>query len=224
MAECKWCKKKGFFVTVTKQGVCPACSAAINIEVESRKRVIQESVSLAEKSKNKDTQLSRLQLVEENCAALMKYTHAGINVMTPTPDELIRSCIQTRNEFVMQYIQEAIESASIKADVAATTRSKITAFTKAMETIGSLEKYADDKDGVYSSMKLIKGKVHSLQLNDYIAAAEKYEFKDQHVKALDQYQEALYFVKTDDIDDSVQSSEIKKIESKIIELKAKLNK
>ena len=59
---------------------------------------------------------------------------------------------------------------------------------------------------------------HETQLNAYLEAARKAEFKGQKKKALEQYKEALYFLKTDEIDDLSQAEEISKIEAKISEL------
>jgi len=50
-------------------------------------------------------------------------------------------------------------------------------------------------------------------LNKYLEEAGKAEFKGNLKKALDQYQEALYFLKNDDVDDILQSKEIASIES-----------
>ena len=51
-----------------------------------------------------------------------------------------------------------------------------------------------------------------------IEDAKKAEFKNQRKKALDKYYEALYFLKNDEIDDSLQQDHISMIESKIKEL------
>ncbi len=59
---------------------------------------------------------------------------------------------------------------------------------------------------------------HQTQLNAYLEAARKAEFKGQKKKALDQYLEALYFLRSDEIDDSLQAEKISELEAKISEL------
>jgi len=60
--------------------------------------------------------------------------------------------------------------------------------------------------------------IHKTQLNEYIEEAKKAEFKDQKSKALDKYQEALYFLQNDEIDDSLQKENIDELKAKISEL------
>ncbi|NLE21927.1 MAG: hypothetical protein GX624_03990 [Actinobacteria bacterium] len=60
--------------------------------------------------------------------------------------------------------------------------------------------------------------VHGAKLGGFIEAAEKAEFKGNKKRALDQYQEALYFLKTDDIADDSQASEIARIAAKVEKL------
>lgn len=60
--------------------------------------------------------------------------------------------------------------------------------------------------------------LHETQLNAFLEEARKAEFKGNKKKALDQYKEALYFLRNDEIDDSLQAGKIKEIEKKISEL------
>ena len=55
-------------------------------------------------------------------------------------------------------------------------------------------------------------------MSGYVETAEKAEFKGNTKQALDQYLEALYFLKTDDVDDQLQAAEIARISRKIAEL------
>lgn len=60
--------------------------------------------------------------------------------------------------------------------------------------------------------------LHNVQLEGYLDAAKRADFKGQKKKALDQYYEALYFLKHDEIEDSLQMEHISTIEAKIEEL------
>ena len=57
----------------------------------------------------------------------------------------------------------------------------------------------------------------------YLEAARKAEFKGNVKKAIDQYQEALFFIRNDDIDDTQQRFEINEIETKLTELRCRVN-
>lgn len=69
----------------------------------------------------------------------------------------------------------------------------------------------------------LKALVHDKQLDSMLDAARKAEFKGQKAKAIDQYQEALYFITTDKVDDTDQQGQIAEIETKIAQLSAAKN-
>gem|GEM_PF-6975939 len=59
----------------------------------------------------------------------------------------------------------------------------------------------------------ITQEIHKIQVNSFINEAKKAEFKGNIKKALDKYYEALYFLKTDKIDDAKQQETILAIEN-----------
>ena len=66
----------------------------------------------------------------------------------------------------------------------------------------------------------LKSLIHKTKLDKFLEAAKKAEFKGNKKKAIDQYQEALYFIRNDDVPDDQQGQYIEKIESKLKELGA----
>ena len=67
----------------------------------------------------------------------------------------------------------------------------------------------------------LRQEIHRVTLDGYLEAARKAEFKGNTKRAIDQYQEALYFIRNADIDDAQQQSSIREIEDKLEELGAK---
>ncbi len=66
--------------------------------------------------------------------------------------------------------------------------------------------------------KHLKDRIQATQLEAFLEAARKAEFKRQAKKALDSYYDALYFLKHDEIDDVHQAEHIRMIEEKILAL------
>ncbi|UQZ87880.1 hypothetical protein C4J81_01060 [Deltaproteobacteria bacterium Smac51] len=58
-----------------------------------------------------------------------------------------------------------------------------------------------------------------MELAAHIKEAEKHEFKGNRAKALNSYQDALWGLLNDDIDDSLQADKIESLKAKIDELK-----
>jgi len=220
MATCKWCGKKGFFLSVDRNGLCLPCCRALKLEAESRLRVIRESQDLVNKSKKLDTVLSRIDTIIEHCDALLKYEKAGINIIEPPPSTIIKIANDSRHGAIIKSVKEEVDKHMTKAKVATTPRSQITQASKALEKIEEGKKLLKSPQELDSLKMKVKAFVHTTQLNAYIEAAQKAEFKGQTKKAIDQYQEALYFIKNDDIDNDLQAEEIARFEKKISDLNA----
>lgn len=218
MATCKWCGKKGLFVSVDRNGLCSSCGPAIMIEAKSRLKVIRESQEIINKSKKLDTVLSRIDTIIENGTALLKYEKAGINILDPLPSRLIKVAESSKEEAIIEFVNQEVDKFMTKAETSATPKSQITQASKALEKIADGRKMVQSPEVFCPIERKVKTFIHVTQLNIYLDAAKKAEFKGQNKKAIDQYQEAIYFIKNDDIDDAMQAKEIGQFESKIAEL------
>lgn len=218
MAQCKMCGQKGFFLSVSADGLCKSCAPIVVMDVEQRGRIINDCMELVDKSKKMDTRLHRCDLLLEHAQALLEYEHKGIPTVRPLPSQLLTEYTPLHDQIVLEGVTAEIEKALAKAELAATSRTSINEANKA------LLKIRDGKELLHEPAKLdqIETRVrrfsHETQLNAYVEAARKAEFKGKKKNALDQYQEALYFLRNDEIDDSLQAEKIKEIEAKILEL------
>jgi hypothetical protein len=243
MAQCERCRKKGFFVFVnanglckhcaeqsqcrlcekwtlliTDNGLCYDCDSIVVMEVKQRARIMTDCEELIATSKKMDTRLSRCDLLLEHAQALLKYEKKGIPSIDPDPSQYLKEYTVKRNQIISEGVTEIVEKALAKAKIATTPSTAITQANKALFEIQEKRQRLSDKPKLDQLESQVRKFIHETQLNAYLEAARKAEFKGQKKKALDQYQEALYFLRDDEIDDSVQAEEIKEIEAKISDL------
>ncbi len=218
MAQCKMCGKSGWLLSVSNEGLCGTCYAVYINDIRQHPRVIQDCINLVADSKKLDTRLSRCDLLVERARVLLQYEEIGIETIKPSPSELISNYTSARNEIIIETVKANVEKCLGKAEVAATARTAVTQANNALFKITE----AREDFGNYPEFDKLEERVkcfsHETQLNEFIEKAKKAEFKGNKKKALDQYQEALYFLKTDEIDDSMQDEHIQEIEAKIKEL------
>jgi len=219
MAQCKWCEKKGFFLKVSNEGLCNSCQQIIIFDFQQRMRIVDESIELVDNSKKMETRLSRLELVKEHLLVIVQYEDKQIEVMNPTAKEVLKKLEGYHDKIILEHMTEMAESALTKAEVATTTNTKVNAINKALLKIREMEKQLEKTSSLNDLEKKLNTFIHETQINSFINEAKKAEFKGNIKKAVDQYQEALYFLKTDNIDDIQQQKEISEIEANIERLK-----
>jgi len=218
MAQCKMCERKGIFLSVSENGLCKSCESIVVMNIQQRVRIINDCIKLVNESKNMSTQLSRYDLLREHAQALLEYEHKGIPTINPSPSQFLSEYTTNRDQIVLEGITAEVEKALAKAEIATTPRTSINEANKALLKIREGKKELNDQAKLDQLEARIRHFSHEKQLNEYLEAARKAEFKGEKKKALDRYKEALYFLRSDDIDDSLQAEKIGEIEAKISEL------
>lgn len=219
MARCKWCNRSGLFFSVNSDGLCKTCSPIIVFDLNQRKRIIDESLKLIKNSKNIDTKISRADLVIQHLNELQKYEEAGIVPTNPLPSVYKGRVEDEMKKEVVASVAD--EEQKLQLQIGASTANKIKEkyLIKFIMRIKDLKAKIKDAGILDLVEKKYENQLHELNLNTFLLEAEKAEFKGSFKRALDQYYEALYFIKHDDIDDSLQENHIVAIESKIKTIK-----
>ena len=219
MGQCKLCGKSGFFVMTDYYGLCGACAQVVKGDVQQRRRIIEDCVRLIETGKTFKTKLSRCDLLIEHMQVLAEYQAKGmIDETNPPASQLVQQNTEFRDSMILEEIDELVSKADAKAGVATTPRTKANAYSAMLLKVRELtEMLSDSGKGAPYEHQLQMG-AHGALLDGYIDEARKAEFKGNTKKALDRYQEALYFVKNDDIPDEQQTAQIQELEAKIQEL------
>jgi len=218
MAKCKSCNRKGIFFKVDRDGLCYECAPVVHRAIDSCSRVIQDSMRLAHDGKTFKTRLSRCELVIERAKTLRDYERRGIPTISPSPSKLASEYRAYRSEIILEEAQRAADKSIQKADVAATPRTKQSALSSGLLKIQEIAEHLDDPSYAGALIANQQSLIHHATLNGFLEAARKAEFKGNRKKALDQYQEALYFVLNDAVPDEDQAEEIADLKAKIDEL------
>ena len=217
MAQCRWCDKKGLFLSVDSNGLCRECHPLI-IEVESKARVLIDSMRLAHEGKTFGTRLSRCDLTIEHSEYLSKFEHKGIPTVSPSPSVILTEYRALRTELIIEEANTVADKAFGKCSVASTPSAKERALAAGILKVREVTESLEDRSLAKSLEERLRGEIHRVTLNGYLEAARKAEFKGNVKKAIDQYQEALFFIRNDNIHDTQQQSEINEIEAKLKEL------
>jgi len=220
MATCLWCNKAGFFLRVNKDGLCNNCAPIVAMDVQQRVRIMVDSFNLVTNSKTFKTRLSRCELILEHARELKKYESAGIKMwdVEPPPSRIIESYQSTRDDLIIENLDAEIDKAVTKSELASSPKTAVNAINTCLLKIREARGLFNDPDKVADREERLKKLAHKIQLSGHLDAAKKAEFKGQTKKAIDQYQEALYFLKNDDIDDSKQKKDIQEIEENLTRL------
>ncbi|MFA1820598.1 hypothetical protein ACDX78_10505 [Virgibacillus oceani] len=217
MAQCKYCNKKGWFLQVSKAGLCNNCHRPVIASLESVLKVLDESVKLVNNSKSFNTRIGRVDLAIEKCDDLYnEFWSKGITVFEPNPHEAKEKLLKEKEKIISDEIHNLVKKHIEKAKRAKTVKTKISNADKALDELLKFNQQYN-----YENKELentIHAFIHKAQYDDYIETAEKHEFKGDFKKAIDKYQDALFFLKKDDIPDDSQKPLIDELEGKISKL------
>ena len=187
-------------------------------DIVQRARIINDSLELAREGKTFATRLSRCDLLLDHAQHLIQYEQKGIPTDSPVPSQVLAEFRTCRSDLILEEAHRAAEKAKAKASVAASTTAKHNALGGELLKVQEIMETSSDASSSLDIELELKALMHKGKLDGYLEAAKKAEFKGNKKKAIDQYQEALYFIHNDEVPDNQQTQEIKEIESKLREL------
>lgn len=195
MAQCKWCKKKGFFRSVDSNGLCTTCAPGILFDIQQRFRIVNDCMRLAQDGKTFKTRYSRCNLLLEHAEQLLKYEKQGIGTISPAPSAILDEFGILKKKIVSEELGAIVDNAKSNAEVATTVRSKLSALSKGI--LKARELPVDELDTSEIENEL-NNEILQIKLNGFEEAAKKAEFKGNAKKAIDQYAEALFLLKEEE--------------------------
>lgn len=218
MGKCRYCDRKGFFLSVDSNGLCGNCSSVVVHDIAQRGRIMDDSFKLAREGKTFSTRLSRCDLLLEHAEQLYLYEQKGIPTIDPQPSRILSEYRPYRESLIVHEAQKAAQKAISKAELAITPSSKQNALGSGVIKVQEIFEQSSDPSTGLSIVNDLKSQMHKAKYEGFLEAAKKAEFKGNSKKAIDQYQEALFFIRNDDVPDEQQKNEIEHIESKLKDL------
>lgn len=215
MAQCKKCSISGWFLSVSDYGMCAKCTTIAGVELPRLVQIIQESVAIIEKSKKLETILSRADVISEKLSVLETYQSKGIHIVEPSAFAELSKIRENRDGLVHDFCLKELQVVHAKAPTS-THKSMISALSKLIARIHTLKVHLRDPEALAPVENKAVSIMNHVQYEAFLEAAKKYEFKNQPKKALDQYYEALYFLRSDSVPDGQQRAQISFLESKIV--------
>jgi hypothetical protein len=119
---------------------------------------------------------------------------------------------------ILEEAQQVVQKAKAKSEVASTITGKHNALASGLLKAQEIIRNSSDASLGEELERGFKYLMHRVKLDGFLEAAKKAEFKGNNKKAIDQYQEALFLIRNDDIPDDQQRVEIQQIEAKLSEL------
>jgi hypothetical protein len=247
MSQCKWCGSNGWFLKLSANGLCKSCDPSVIATIKSHLRVINDCARVIEESENLKTRLSNCDILLEKARSLLNYENKDIPTIDPLPSHYIHEYTEMRNKIILDDIEQTVAKVLTKTKGATTPQSKHREVNRALlkiqeskqelpdkifvDELEALEvrvkkmlEIQESKKGLFNEkiIEELESRVNTLfplsQLNAYLEEARIAESKGNVNKALGKYQEALSFLRTDKIDDSIKAEKIEEIEKMISEL------
>ena len=130
MAQCKYCSKKGLFLSVTKNGLCKYCEVKLQSTLQNNMRRIGDSERIIETSKNPKTISERLVFLIELLSEFRAFEERGIQVFNHSIDALIEDKACAGNEVLLKILEAKFLVTLEKIKTIKTEKAKINLFEK----------------------------------------------------------------------------------------------
>lgn len=220
MATCKWCGRSGWLLRVSVNGMCDTCEVTEIPMIVRQVQIIQECQSAVESGKTFESRVEHCEEIIRIAEELIPYELKGITVSDPSAADLKAGYEAQREKIITEHVEAEVQRILARAKLMGSPQSMVTEATNALLKIAEARnEHGVDDPVLDESEHLVRSFIHETRLNGYLQEAEKEEFKGNRGKALDQYQEALFFLTTERVDSGLLREHTGRIESKIRELR-----
>jgi hypothetical protein len=218
MATCKLCDKSGWFLRLSKEGLCKSCRPGYMDEMRKRANLMGTYAEAIEKSQDLDTILTNLKLGIENFQALVPYEEKGIHTTKPPPSECLANWTAKKGDVVVTTFRHFLSEARSDARDSATLEGRVGPIAKLAEGLPKYETEIDDKSALDALRVDIRTEIAVQTADFHTEAGKGAEGRDETAAALDHYRQALSALKADGVDAASQQQQITQIEGKIAAL------
>jgi len=135
MAQCKWCGRKGVFLSITKIGLCKTCESIIETKVPRYERKIRYSENIVDTSNEVDERVKNCRYIVERAKEIVKYEKKGIPTFTPLPSELIRYYTIKHDKIIMESMPEKVDESLKIAELALTSLNSLNVVNEALQKV-----------------------------------------------------------------------------------------
>jgi hypothetical protein len=218
MATCRLCNQSGWFLKVSRNGLCKNCEPVWRMDLEQHQRILTESLKIIENSTNIKTQLSRIDVAKRSAEALRRYEQCGVQTTATKPSEIIRQLDSVRIDVATQYVRDQLTKARAKSQNAVGVAGMTSPFSKIIDSIGELYSVLPDVPQIKQLETEARNEMDRARVRAELDRAAKAKFKGETKKAISAYLDALYIIRRDRVDDREQGEQIREIERQIKEL------
>ena len=104
MAQCKMCGRKGFFLSVSENGICKRCEQVNGILVQQHRETIKYQMKRLAESRIMKERLSCCDEIIEHAQMLLELEQEGVPTGSPSPSQLLEEYTDMHNQIVAEKI------------------------------------------------------------------------------------------------------------------------
>jgi hypothetical protein len=218
MGKCKWCKRSGESLRVTRKGLCRTCEPGVTMEVKNRSRMINHCKKLMGNSSELEAHLSQCDHLVEHAEALLQYEERGIPTVRPAPSDLIREYRDGRDDLIVRWAEREAENALAAAEVLTSPDTKVSQLSKVLLRIQKYKMYLGSAGRLDALEKKVAEMAHQIQLTGYLEEARDADIRGLRKRAFDLYKYALHFLESEGVEESLREENLPAVEAKVAEL------
>ncbi len=135
MPQCKWCSKKGFFLSLSKKSLCKSCQLMIETKINNHARVIKSNIKVLGASEEKEKNINHCDEIIEKARELLRYEKKGISTIDPSPSKLIKEFTTTHDKLIIKSVPEKVNEALLSAESALLPYNEIYSINEVLNKI-----------------------------------------------------------------------------------------
>jgi hypothetical protein len=214
MRQCTWCGNKGWFLSLSREGLCQKCDGTVKVRIVTSMRALNEHLAAMRRSRDLDVRLTRSQDAIRHLRELIPFYEKGLLSLNPSPQEWVARMYVTERKFAQEYIEGMLKAVGTDAgDPGSDRPPKVEQLNRVIEAIETYRVQLGE-----ANAQMLRQRVEQSLSGFLLESAEKDSTKGHRERALDQYIEALDMMRADKDLHADQRKRIESIKTRIRDL------
>lgn len=195
MAKCAACGRSGWLVQTYRKGICGHCQDRYDQDCRKHKPRIMAAMHVVSGGEPAGRRLRQIEEAIESCQVLEHWEAIGFEPCSPKPSNVHEHLVKARAACLDDFVEEELIRARVKARGAASKSGRSKAFSRAIDIIKELAAHPELSEVVHERVREIEREGHSYVFRLLVEKAEASEAKGRRQQAVDDYMEALEYLR-----------------------------
>ncbi len=215
MAACRYCGCSSWFFALSSEQLCLACEPLVKMDVEARRRLVEDSVKAAEQTLNPHSKIIRMKSIVENLDVLADYEKKGIETLQGKAGKRSERTKENLDALILKTARAELDETLQAVRKKKEPEAKVKLLCAFLIRLEEYKDHPQHREKIAVLERKIRNTIYRIRLSAHLELARRAEKAGEAELALKNYRDAFNYLKSTDDETAEKAEHLESIEAKL---------